>query len=180
MNISADTNTYTLADAPVTVRPIRHSDRVLEKNFIEKLSAEAKHFRFLGGISSLSESEIDLLCDVDYHDSMAFVATINNSGKEEEVGVARYSKDANSEKHEMAVCTADAFKNTGLDEIILNHLFEYAKKNAVNTLYSIEFYDNRRMRELADVFKMDRMMDPSDTHQVIYTLALSGTPSVSI
>ena len=85
-----------VAGETVTIRPIRIDDLEIEQDFIRRLSPEAKHFRFLGGVGKLSHQELRRLCDVDGKNSMAFVATVFRNGREVEIGVARYSPAAGS------------------------------------------------------------------------------------
>lgn len=162
--------TVEINEVSVTIRPIKHNDRMLEAEFINKLSAEAKHFRFLGGVNQLSDDDLSNLCDVDYHDSMAFVALTNQKETPTEIGVVRYCKSEENDKHEMAITIADDYRKTDLPKVLFEQLIAYAKLHGVKTLYSMDLFDNQDMRDLAKQFEMTSKQDPLDTHQVIYTL----------
>jgi len=167
------TTHHTLNDKEVTVRPIRHTDQMIEKEFINRLSDEAKHFRFFGGIGELRDEDLAAFCDVDYHDSMAFVAVVTEKDETREVGVVRYCKENDGSRHEMAITIADDYRDSALPTVLLTQLVEYARTHDVNTLYSIELYNNKDMHRLATKFDMKKEVDPDDQHQVIYTLSVS-------
>ncbi len=161
-----------IAGEPVTIRPIRIDDLELEQHFIRRLSPAAKHYRFLGGVSELSPAELRRLCEVDGKNSMAFVATVLQNGREVEIGVARYSPAAGSNTREIAVTVSDDWQHRGLGMMLVRQLIETAKLNGVTRLYSMDLADNGAMAALAKDLGMASMRDPSDPHQVIYSLAL--------
>ena len=162
----------TIAGETVTIRPIRMTDVDMESDFIRRLSPEAKHFRFLGGVNTLPPEELTRLCDVDGKHSMAFVATVVRNGREMEIGVSRYSPNSRSEVREMAVTVVDEWQHHGLGVTLMKHLIDAARANGVKQLYSVDFADNTGMSALAKELGMSSMGDPSDPHQTIYSLAL--------
>ena len=174
--IQENTRSVNINDQAVSIRPIKHDDVYLESNFIKDLTAQTKHNRFFGGIKQLSEKEVQRLCDVDYHNSMAFVATIESSGIEKEVGVARYSKNDATQSHELAVTVADDFHNTKLGEILVQTLVDYGRNHGVKTIYSIDLHSNSDMRKLAKELGMSVRLDPDDSHQLIYSLSVDEHP----
>jgi len=160
------------AELDITVRPIEKSDRELEKDFIEKLSPESRHYRFLGGVNKLSDSDIEKLCDVNHHDSMAFVAVQETGGKPEQIGVVRYESDQSGGACEMALTVADEFKNTELPELLMKKILRYAKEHGVAKIYSTEFRDNKAMKNLAKKFSMQAIDEPGTRSEVRYVLEL--------
>jgi GNAT superfamily N-acetyltransferase len=166
------THTTTLAGQAVTIRPIRKTDAAMEATFIRNLSLQTKHYRFFCGVKELSAPEIRRLCDADGPQSMAFVATVQDADGEVEIGVCRYSPDAKADVREMAVTISDGWRHKGLGKLLMTHLISSARQYGVRQLYSLELADNTLMRELADEVGMSVSRDPSDAHQVIYSLAL--------
>ncbi len=156
----------------IIIRPIKHNDRMLEAEFINQLSDEAKHYRFLGGVNQLSDSDLAKLCDVDYHDSMAFVAISRKGESPAEVGVVRYCKSEEDDRHEMAITIADDYRKSDLAKSLFEQLISYAKIHNVKSLYSMDLYDNQDMKALAEQFGMNSKRDPEDVHQVIYSMNL--------
>jgi RimJ/RimL family protein N-acetyltransferase len=161
-----------IAGVPVTIRPIRRTDREMEADFIDHLSSESKRFRFLGGVRELSHSELTRLCDVDGKYSMAFVATESRSGHEVEIGVSRYAPEGESDVREIAVTVADEWQHKGLGCILMKLLVQSAKNYGVKHLYSVDSVDNSAMAALARDLGMCATRDPGDPHQVVYSLTL--------
>ncbi len=175
------TTHHRLNGIDLTIRPIKHTDQMLEKGFVNRLSDEAKRCRFFGSINELSDKELARFCDVDYRDSMAFIALesvkkhlheIGDVGYDKEVGVVRYCKEESGGRHEMAITIADDYRDSKLPKILLEQLIEYARTHDVATLYSIELYNDEVMRGLASQFDMQKEADPNDPHQIIYSLSV--------
>jgi len=160
------------SEEAVIVRPVRHSDFVIETEFFEDLSFERKRNRFLGGVSDVSSDEIERLCDLDYHDSMAYIAIFDNGQFPTELGMARYVKDVDKKAHEIAIVLADGVDTQTIGTKLLSYLFDYARLHGVKRLYSIEFRDNTEMKSLAEGMGMSRSVDPTDIHQLVYTIDL--------
>jgi GNAT superfamily N-acetyltransferase len=144
----------------------------MEGEFIRNLSAQTKHYRFLGGVNELSPAELKRLCDVDGQHSMAFVATVNKNGQETQIGASRYAEYPDDGAGELAITVADAWQHKGLDRLLLRQLVTYAKTHGMKQLYSVELADNSAMRELAKEFGMGVRRDPDEASQVIYSLPL--------
>jgi len=102
------------------------------------LSAEAKHFRFLGAVRELPLDELARLCDVDGKHSMAFVATVSRNGREMEIGVSRYAPNSRSDVREIAVTVADEWHHRGVGTLLMKQLIQTARTNGVKQLYSVD------------------------------------------
>jgi GNAT superfamily N-acetyltransferase len=161
-----------VSDESVTIRPIHPADSAMEDKFVRDLSVETKHYRFLGGVKELSPAELKRLCDVDGRHSMAFVATVQENGRETEIGVSRYAEGSSDGVGEMAVTIADAWQHKGLGRSLVQRLIAYAKTHGVKRLYSVDLADNVAMRDLARELGMNVRRDPGDANQVIYSLTL--------
>jgi GNAT superfamily N-acetyltransferase len=123
-------------------------------------------------MSELPLEELRSFCDVDGKSSMAFVATMLRNGREVEIGVARYSQGTESNTREMAVTISDEWQHRGLGTTLAKHLIAQAKLNGVKQLYSLDLAENSAMAALAKDLGMTSRRDPSDPHQVIYSLSL--------
>lgn len=164
----------TLPDGTVVhVRPINRSDVERERAFIDGLSRQSKYYRFLGGVSHLTEEELQQFCDVDRVRSMAFVALVPRGGQESQVGVTRFVADASTGDAEIALTVADDWKNSGLDQILLRHLIDYAGSIGIDCLYSVELASNTDIIKLAREFGFSVDTDPEDARQVILRLSLT-------
>ena len=163
----------TLRDRSVVqIRPITHEDTSAERDFIEGLSSETKHFRFMGQVGTPSDSMLARFTDVDRVHDVAFVAVVNDDSCERIVGVSRYSTDAEGSRCECAVTVADAWQDKGLGTILMKHLIAVAKSRSIHTMYSIDSAGNNGMHELADYLGFSHRTDPDDAAQVIHELQL--------
>lgn len=163
----------TLRDRSVVlIRPIAHEDMSAERYFIEGLSPETNHFRFMGQIGTPSDSMLAGFTDVDRVHDVAFVAVVTDDSHERIVGVSRYSTDADTSHCECAVTVADAWQDKGLGTILMQHLIAIAKARGIHTMYSIDWADNNGMRELATYLGFSHRTDPDDARQVIHELPL--------
>jgi acetyltransferase len=156
----------------VTIRPIRLTDATMEMDFVRKLSAETKHYRFLCALNELSPAEAIRMCEVDGPHTMAFVATVEEEGREVEIGVCRYALGGKSDVRETAITIADEWQHTELAKLLLQHLLASARQYGIRRLYTTEFADNQAMRKFAQDFGMATERDPGDATQVVYSLAV--------
>lgn len=170
--MTIETTTVLLNERWVTIRPIRSTDAAMEMDFIRKLSAETKHYRFLCALNELSPAEATRLCDVDGSHTMAFVATVEEEGCEVEIGVCRYAPGGKSDIRETAITVADEWQQTELAKLLMQHLLCSAREYGIRRLYTTEFADNQAMRRFAQDFGMTSERDPGDATQVIYSLGI--------
>ncbi|KGI77562.1 GNAT family N-acetyltransferase [Oleiagrimonas soli] len=153
----------------VLIRPIRPEDRERERAFIERLSPEAKHYRFLGEMHTPDERLLDLLVNVDDEHAMAFIALVHDNGELREVGVSRYAATSDEHHCECAVTVAEDWQHRGLGVALMRHLIDMARRRGFKQMFSVDAADNEPMRELAKFLGFRRSADPDDARQVIYT-----------
>ena len=165
-------STVAIAGETVTIRPIRLTDVAMESEFIHRLSAESKHFRFLAGVRELPAEELAQLCDVDVKHSMAFVATVRKNGKEVEIGVSRYAPNSHCDVREVAVTVADDWQHKGLGASLMNALIQTARTQGIRQLYSVNLANDTAMTGLAKELGMSSIRDPSDPLQTIHSRTL--------
>ena len=164
----------TLADGTaVTIRAIRKEDAELEREFIGRLSAEARRMRFLGQIKEPSDALIRQLTDLDFDQEMALIAIIDENGREVEVGVSRYAKGDRRDHGECAVTVADAWQHRGLGTLLMRRLIEVARAHGMTRLSSTDIPDNLKMRQLAEDLGFARHFDVGNPHEVVHSLDLS-------
>lgn len=156
----------------VTIRPIRPSDTGLEADFVHRLSMLTKHFRFFGAVKELPATEVARLCNVDGFQSMAYVATTNEGGREVEIGVCRFAPAIVSDAREIAVTIADNWQKTDLAQVLVRQVVASAKRQGVRELHAVELFENQAMHDFARELGMSATRDPADATQVIYSLRL--------
>ncbi|MGA9422706.1 MAG: GNAT family N-acetyltransferase [Rhodanobacteraceae bacterium] len=158
--------------SPVLIRPLRAEDRERESDFINRLSPETRHFRFLGSMSGVSPALLDQLMNVDDTQTLAFVALAHEDGALREVGVSRYSAFGDDKHCECAVTVADNWRHRGLGVTLMRHLIDMARRNGFRQMVSIDDSANQAMRELAHFLGFHSASDPGDASQVVHTLDL--------
>ncbi len=172
LNIDDLTTDTKINGVDIHIRPINPEDMIREKEFVERLSPESRHFRFLGGVQHLTDKAAKELCEIDFDKRMAFIALIKDaSGNEQEIGVSRYATD-NDGNCESAVTVADQWQNHGLGRLLMDKLINFAREKGKKNLYSLDFANNTHMHQLANDLGMKRFHDPDDGSLVHYQLAL--------
>ena len=146
----APTRTSHVVDVtPVTVRPISRDDLELEAEFIRSLSSDTRYLRFLGAVKEVSPAKLDSLTNVDQVRHVALAAVVEHAGREEFVGVARYSVDAAGDGCEFAITVADAWQGTGLAGVLMHALMDTSRKRGVRTMEGVVLATNSRMLNVA-------------------------------
>lgn len=133
----------------VTLRLLRPHDRGLLKKGFDQLSSETRYRRFLGSKASLSETELDYLCDIDNVDHIAIAAIHATTG--EGLGVARAVRlKQGGDVAESAVTVIDSFQGKGLGRYLLEHLVRAAVERDIRKFRNTLFAQNKPMRSLID------------------------------
>jgi RimJ/RimL family protein N-acetyltransferase len=153
-----------------TIRPIRRDDIEHTAAFIDALSPRSKHALFLGGITHLSDADLQRLCDAQDPRDMAYVATAPMTGGERQIGLCRYAGADSTQGAEISVAVADDWQHQGLGKSLLRRLVEHARSRGVPRLYSMDSASNQAMRRLARDVGFSEHRDPEDIRQVIYSL----------
>lgn len=122
----------------VTLRPVLPQDDALECAFVAALSSQSRRNRFHGAVNGLAAAQAARMTCVDYHEHMAFVATVveGEGADEHEVLVAdaRYAITADRETAEFAVVVADAWAGLGLARRLLALLGQCARRAGLRWL----------------------------------------------
>ncbi|MDH4108856.1 MAG: GNAT family N-acetyltransferase [Gammaproteobacteria bacterium] len=130
---------------PVTIRPIRPEDREIERSFVESLSDHSRFLRFFSAMKKLSPKLLDHLINVDFPREMAFIATINVNGVEQEIGVARYAPSETDGSAEFAIVVADEWHGQGIGRELLRHLFDVARSAGIRRIEGSVLATNSNM-----------------------------------
>ncbi|KJK16849.1 GNAT family N-acetyltransferase [Pseudomonas sp. 2(2015)] len=157
----------------VLIRPLQPEDRQREKTFIERLSPQSRHFRFLCQLKEPGEAMLDQLMVVDHDQHMAYVALAHVDGELQEVGISRYATQSDSEECECAVTVLDSWQRQGLGTLLLQHLIDHARAQGLRHMYSMDAAANLAMRDLAQAAGFTSVRDPDDPSQLIHRLLLA-------
>lgn len=132
----------------VRVRPITPADFELEFEFVRGLSPVTGYQRLLSG-RRLSRAEIERFANVDGDCEVALIATIEQEGRERQVGVARFVREACGDSAEFALVIADDWQGRGLGRRLLELLVGEARSRGLRRLHGETLSDNSAMIGLA-------------------------------
>jgi acetyltransferase len=149
-----------------TIRPIRPEDAEMERAFVDNLSPEAKHFRFMSTFKQLSATMLARFTQIDYDREMAFVAVIDEDGVDLEIGVCRYIINPDGETCEFAVVVADDWQGRGVAHKLMEVLIEYARYRNLESMEGFVLADNEGMKTLARSLGFRIKPDPQDPGMV--------------
>ncbi|MEO6743207.1 MAG: GNAT family N-acetyltransferase [Caldimonas sp.] len=156
------------------MRPISGDDRELERSFIENLSPVARRFRFLDTMKSPSPALLTQLTVIDPATDVAFVALLAPSGSATatEIGVARFSAQADGSDCEFAIAVGDAWQRKGLGTLLMQRLIHAARERGIAAMHAISDSENDAMQGLAGRLGLRRTRDPEGGAQVAYRITL--------
>ena len=129
----------------ITVRPIRPTDREIERAFVRNLSSESKYFRFMSALGELPESMLSRFIDIDYDREMALIAVVCEGGTETEIAVARYVVNPEDTGCEFALVVADAWQRRGIGSLILLDLIIAASARGLQFMEGLVLASNSGM-----------------------------------
>jgi acetyltransferase len=149
---------------PVTIRPIRPEDAIIERDFVNGLSERSRYFRFMYSMQNISADQLSRFTQIDYDREMALIATIDDNGGERQIGVARYSTMADPGHCEFAIVVGDDWQNKGLARRLMRALIEAARARRYTQMVGMVLKENRRMIEFSQSlgFRIEPNADDAD------------------
>ncbi len=132
----------------LTIRPIRPEDAEIEQAFVRGLSPQARYFRFMHSIEELTPEMLVRFTQIDYSREMALIAVVNEGGKDEQIGVARYVINPDGESCEFAIVVSDQHRKQGIGSLLMKGLMESARYHGLKTIEGAVLADNRDMLAL--------------------------------
>ncbi len=136
----------TLKDgSQVNIRPVKPTDEVMIQELFYSHSEETVFNRYFRPVRAMPHVEAQDLVNLDYSQQMALVATTGPVGREQIVGVGRYSLGDPTGLAEVAYTVHDQYQGTGLGTVMQDHLTAYAKKKGVPGFWAVSFGSNKAM-----------------------------------
>jgi acetyltransferase len=129
------------------IRPIRPEDAESEAAFIRDLSPEAKRFRFMRALNSLTPEMLVRFTQIDYRREMALIA-VEEGKTARQIGVARYSINPDNESCEFAIVVSDKNQHQGVGTRLMKALIRSARDHGVARMEGTVLRANRPMLEL--------------------------------
>ena len=146
----------------VTIRPIRPEDAEIERAFVQGLSPESKYFRFMGTLRELTPQMLVRFTQIDYDREMAFLAATRAGGKEEEIGICRYSTEPNGQSCEFAVVVGDQWQGRGIGRRLMEELIAVAREKRLKRIIGHVLASNSRMLAFMGELGFTIVSDPAD------------------
>jgi RimJ/RimL family protein N-acetyltransferase len=134
---------------PVLIRLLNQDDKEELEIGFEKLSTKSKYRRFFVPISSLSNSQLKYLTEIDNKNHLALCAYIVGQDGMFGIGVARYFRvEDEPETAEFALTIIDEFQSQGLGTELLNLLIQCACKNGIRKFIGYMLAENSSMLKI--------------------------------
>jgi acetyltransferase len=146
----------------LTIRPIRPEDANIEKAFIDGLTTQAKYFRFMQGIRTLTQDMLIRFTQIDYDLEMALIAVIEKHGIEQEIGVARYITNIDRTSCEFAIVVTDDWHRKGIAWRLMQALIASATEKGLKQMQGIVLAENRPMLNFCKRLEFDIKYDQKD------------------
>lgn len=157
----------TLADGrTVTIRPIRADDAPAEREFLDRLSDEAKRMRFMKFVGTIGEQLVRFFTHIDYDRHMAFVCEAQVDGGPRLVGEARYVANPHQRSCEFGVVIADEWHKSGIAGLLMEALIRFAQAHRFETMEGLVLRDNHDMLKFVRALGFEAAAMPDEPTQM--------------
>jgi len=131
----------------ILLRPVKISDEPLLKSLFYSLSDDTRYRRFLSGRRILPHDLLQKFLILDYTKQMAILAIIEREGKEEVIGVGRYSVNEEEDNYtaDVAFVVRDDSQNKGIGTELFDYLTSLAKRQGLHGFTALVLLENKPM-----------------------------------
>lgn len=149
----------------VTIRPIRPEDAEMEQEFVRGMSDESRYSRFMDTIRELTPAMLVRFTQIDYDREMALVGTLIDpeTGKEKQIGVARYVTNPDGESVEFALAVGDDYQKCGVGRRLMTALIDCARSRGYRAVVGDVLSSNSKMFRLMTSLGFTIHPHPDDT-----------------
>jgi acyl-CoA hydrolase/GNAT superfamily N-acetyltransferase len=142
-----ETRRTTRKGVQILLRPVKISDEPLLKDLFYSLSDDTRYRRFLSGRRNLSHDLLQKFVILDYTKQMAILAIIEQEGREEVVGVGRYSVNEEEDIYtaDVAFVVRDGTQNKGIGTELFDYLTSLAKRQGLHGFTTLVLLENKPM-----------------------------------
>jgi acetyltransferase len=146
----------------IVVRPIRPEDAEMEDRFVRELSDESRYFRFMNQLQELSREMLVRFTQIDYDHEMALIAVVKVDGKDQQIGVARYTTNLDKTSCEFALTVSDDWQHRGIGHILMKDLMDVARDRDLTEMEGQVLSENRKMLDLVRTLGFKVSYHPED------------------
>jgi acetyltransferase len=161
----------------VHIRPLRPDDLESEIRFIAGLSEQTLYLRLQYSAREISRDDAERMLAIDYHDTMAIGALVDEPQVGTLVGVSRYARVDHSDHAECAIVVTDAWHGRGLGTELMRSLGIAARARGIRTLEGTSLGENQRIHAWARRFGFQVHTEPDSGGQVVIKLDLASLPA---
>jgi len=118
----------------LTIRAVRPDDKGLVVEALAGVSPESVYRRLFTMKKNITDEGLKRITEVDFVNTVALFAVLENNGAEQIVGGGRYIRSGTSEKGqkaEVAFLIEDAFQGLGIASRIFKHLLAIARESGI-------------------------------------------------
>jgi len=132
-------------DRRILIRPSRASDVDAMQELFYSLSAQDVYTRFFTNLESLSVDKAQHLCNVSYKEEMAFVAVLEEQGRELVVGSGCYYVNPSTNLADVAYMIHPEWQGQGLGSLLQQRMIEYGRAKGLRGFTADVLCENRGM-----------------------------------
>ena len=151
---------------------MRPDDASAEREFLERLSPDARRRRFIKYADVPDEDLIRFFTRIDYDRHMAFVGEVRDSAPRELVGDARYTGNPDGRSCELGIVVADDWHHTGLAQLLMQELTRAAQARGFQVMRGVVLRDNRDMLDFVHALGFESAPSSEDARLVRITKRL--------
>ena len=156
----------------VRIRAIGMGDVQREHAFLDRLSPEARSFRFLGLVRDASEQAARDLTSVDGAREVVLGAFSGEDDDAIEVGVARYLASRDGRHCDCTVTVDPAWQKVGVGSALMQRLIEIARRRGIRRMYAVDAARCAGAHSLAERLGFHARPDPEDPAATTFELVL--------
>lgn len=131
---------------PVCIRAIRPDDKERLRIAFERLSTRSIYHRFFHPLTELTPDDLRRLTELDFHDHVGLVLTIEEEAGERLIAVARFVRVAQgADRAELGFAVADEYQNRGAATLLLQALAAMARSCGIRVFVAQTLEDNLAM-----------------------------------
>lgn len=148
MELDAHTDIVLRDGRNIRIKPITPEDGKRIEELFYRLSPRTRYLRFQYTKTSISADEVYRFTHVSPPETMAYVATMRDTGEERIVAVGRWYQTSEPSKAEVSFVIEDGIQVRGLGTALLERLAETAVKYRIMTFVAAVLAENARMLEV--------------------------------
>lgn len=139
-------STFTLEDGlEIFFRPVQPTDEALLQDLFYRSSEQTIYMRFMSYLKALPHRQAQKFVDVDYHDELALVGTVEEGERNVIVGVGRYHRDPATDYADCAFLVRDDWQGRGIGRYLVERLIEVARTQGIKGFTADVLASNTRM-----------------------------------